>query len=346
MNTSAHSWGGRVHDEHGERDAALTELREKLADGLARARLTKTQLAVQTGLGRTTVQEAFRAGAPAPSAETVAALARVLRLPDTELLNLRRTAASEASPVLAEDLGPGKPIGEWNPHDLEVHPAGTASGGHQQGAVQEWVLPGYVPRGHDRVLAKVAAEAAQGKSRMLVLIGTSSTGKTRACWEAVQPLAAQGWRLWHPYDPTRAEAALGDLERVAPYTVVWLNEAQHYLGNPQIGERIAAALHTLLTHPERRPVLVLGTLWPEYANQYTALPRPAEPDPHSRVRELLAGRTLTIPDTFDQEALRTASALAQNGDRLLADTLTRARSHGRITQDLAGAPELLRRYEH
>ncbi|QHC24625.1 hypothetical protein [Streptomyces sp. GS7] len=60
-----------MHDEHGECEAALTELREKLTDGLARARLTKTQLAVQTGLGRTTVQEAFRAGAPAPSAESL-----------------------------------------------------------------------------------------------------------------------------------------------------------------------------------------------------------------------------------------------------------------------------------
>ncbi|AJC62006.1 hypothetical protein [Streptomyces sp. 769] len=335
-----------MHEEHGERAAALTELREKLTDGLARARLTKTQLAAQTGLGRTTVQEAFRTDAPAPSAETVAALARVLRLPDAELLNLRRTAATETGPVGVEDLGPGKPIGEWNPHDLEVHPAGTASGGHQQGAVPERVLPGYVPRSHDRVLADVAAKAAQGNSRMLVLVGTSSTGKTRACWEAVQPLAAQGWRLWHPYDPTRAEAALDDLERVAPYTVVWLNEAQHYLGNPQIGEQIAAALHTLLTAPDRRPVLVLGTLWPEYTDQYTALPHPDTPDPHSRVRELLAGRTLTIPDTFDQEALHTAATLAQDGDQLLADTLTRARIHGRITQDLAGAPELLRRYEH
>ncbi|GAA2746759.1 hypothetical protein GCM10010440_39870 [Kitasatospora cinereorecta] len=38
---------------------------------------------------------------------------------------------------------------------------------------------------------------------MLVLVGSSSTSKTRACWQAVQPLATAGWRLWHPYDPTR-----------------------------------------------------------------------------------------------------------------------------------------------
>ncbi|MFE4817824.1 tetratricopeptide repeat protein [Streptomyces sp. NPDC056704] len=181
---------------------------------------------------------------------------------------------------------------------------------------------------------------------MVVLVGNSSTGKTRACWEAVQPLAGEGWRLWHPFGPTRAEAALEDLERVRPRTVVWLNEAQHYLGDDQVGERIAAAVHSLLIHPQQTPVLILGTLWPEYARAYTALPRPGGPDSHSRVRELLAGRTLSVPDRFDAPALRAASALAKDGDRLLADTLTRAKTHGQVTQDLAGVPELLQRYEY
>ncbi|MEU9117274.1 hypothetical protein AB0D04_37385 [Streptomyces sp. NPDC048483] len=69
---------------------------------------------------------------------------------------------------------------------------------------------------------------------MAVLIGSFSTGKTKACWEAVQPLAEHGWRLRHLFDPTRAEAALADLRRVGPRTVVWLNEAQHYPGH-QLG---------------------------------------------------------------------------------------------------------------
>ncbi|WP_101254099.1 tetratricopeptide repeat protein [Streptomyces barkulensis] len=245
-----------------------------------------------------------------------------------------------------EDQGPGRPIGEWDPHDLEVHPADAALGGPQPGVVPQRVLPGYVPRDHDQALAHAVADAAEGRSRMLVLVGTSSTGKTRACWEAVQPLAGAGWRLWHPFDPTRARAALEELQRVRPRTVVWLNEAQHYLGDTTVGEQIAAAAHALLTDPGRAPVLVLGTLWPQYADQYTALPTPGSPDPHSRVRELLAGRTLTIPDTFTPEALRAAAALAADGDQLLADALTRARDHGRLAQDLAGAPELLRRYHH
>ncbi|MET9879174.1 hypothetical protein ABZZ36_31790, partial [Actinacidiphila glaucinigra] len=127
--------------------------------------------------------------------------------------------------------------------------------------------------------------------------------------------------------------------------MVWLNEAQHYFGDPRTGERIAAAVHSLLTTSERRPVLILGTLWPQYAESYSALPTPGSLDPYSRVRELLAGRTVIIPDAFDQEALRTAVSYAQEGDVLLADSLTRTGSDGHVTQDLAGAPALLERYD-
>ncbi|MFF3584927.1 hypothetical protein [Streptomyces mirabilis] len=303
--------------------------------------MSKSQLSTKAGVARTTVYEALRSDAPVPSAETVAALAQVLKLPMEELLELRRRAATPFGPDAGNGSGPGRPLSEWDPHDLEVHPAGHAAGG---GGVR--MLPGYVLREHDEVLAGVVRKAASGHSRMLVLVGTSSTGKTRACWQAVQPLAGLGWRLWHPFDPTPADAALADLHQVGPKTVVWLNEAQHYLGNRGAGERIAAAVHHLLVSPERGPVLVLGTLWPEYAHRYTALPAPGGEDPHSRVRELLSGRTLTVPDAFDADALAAAAAVADGGDRLLADALTRARTDGRVTQDLAGAPELLNRYQH
>ncbi|MFF3531288.1 helix-turn-helix domain-containing protein, partial [Streptomyces rubiginosohelvolus] len=329
-----------MHDERTGRtpDSALAELHRRLEAGLVRARLNKTQLAAQSGLSRGTVQQAFKAGAKAPSASTLGALARVLKLSAAELQELRRDAAGGVS-----GDGPGRPIEHWEPHALEVHPAGPALG---SGSVGRRVLPGYVHREHDRLLAWAVRQAGQGSSRMMVLVGESSTGKTRACWEAVQPLAERGWRLWHPFDPTRAEAALEELHDVGPRTVVWLNEAQHYFGDRAFGEQIAAAVHALLVEPERAPVLVLGTLWPEYFKQYTALPVVGGEDRHSRVRELLAGRTESVPDAFDAPALAAATALAEGGDALLADALTRARADGRLGQDLAGGPALLERYRN
>ncbi len=341
MKTGEHGFsGGRTVQSGRSGDGvnpALTELRRKLNDGLARSRMDKKDLPGRSGLGRTTVWEALQDGEPVPSERTVGALARALKLPAEELLALQRDAAGGGGGTRS---APGRPIREWEPHALEVHPAGPGNDvPGKQG------LSGYVERAHDRVLAEVVRHVAAGRSRMVVLVGSSSTGKTRACWEAVQPLADAGWRLWHPFDPTRAAAALGDLHRVAPRTVVWLNEAQHYLGDREAGERIAAALHSLLTTAERAPMLVLGTLWPEYAARYTALPSPGGTDSYSRVRELLSGRTLTVPDAFNAQALAATVALARGGDRLLADALTRARASGRVAQELAGAPELLKRYE-
>ncbi|WP_431683791.1 helix-turn-helix domain-containing protein [Kitasatospora sp. KL5] len=60
-------------------------------------RLTKTQLAARAGLSRGTVQGAFTGGV-VPTADTVAVLARALRLLDVqdELLELQRIAAGKA----------------------------------------------------------------------------------------------------------------------------------------------------------------------------------------------------------------------------------------------------------
>ncbi|MCY1677104.1 helix-turn-helix domain-containing protein [Streptomyces sp. SL294] len=331
-----------MHDEPDRRRSAQSELRSRLDEGRARARLDQTKLARNAGLGRTTVSKALSPRGDVPSVDTVTALAGVLKLPVGELLELRRTAAGEVDVASTDASGPGRPIGQWDPHELEVHPAGPDKG--SSGADGVRALSGYARREHDQVLADAVTAAAAGRSGIVVLVGTSSTGKTRALWEAVQPLAEKAWELWHPFDPSRAEAALEDLHRVGPRTVVWLNEAQHYLGDRKFGERIAAAVHQLLLDEERGPVLVLGTLWPEYAHDYLALPDPSRGDPYSLVRELLAGHTVNIPDTFDAAALAAATALAEQGDTLLADVLTRNRN-GRITQDLAGAPELLRRYE-
>ncbi|MFD8332937.1 transcriptional regulator, partial [Streptomyces solisilvae] len=183
---------------------------------------------------------------------------------------------------------------------------------------------------------------------MAVLVGGPSTGKTRACAEAIRSLDKQSWSLWHPFDPTRAEAALGDLERVGPRTVVWLDELQHYLAaGAGLGERIAAALYTLLTSPERGPVLILGTMGYNHAADLTALPNAdskANDDIHAQARMLLSRRIITVADSFDAVALVDAKQLADEGDRQLALALEQARD-GRVTQFLAGAPDLLRRYQ-
>ena len=137
------------------------------------------------------------------------------------------------------------------------------------------VLPAYVAREHDAALAEVMTAAAAGKSGIAVLVGGSSTGKTRTCWQALELLRdlEPEWQLWHPIDPSPPQAALAGLRSVGPRTVVWLNEAQRYFASPGgAGERVAAGLRDLLRSTGRGPVVVLATLWPQPWNELTAHP--------------------------------------------------------------------------
>jgi hypothetical protein len=148
----------------------------------------------------------------------------------------------------------GRPLGEvTDPFVLEVHrpvqpedvPPGLP------------VLPPYVPREHDQLLGQVVHAAADGRSGIAVLVGGSSVGKTRACWEALALLRDQDppWRLWHPIDPSRPDAALRELAGIGARTVVWLNEAQFYLDPAKagLGERVAAGLRVATARPRPGP---------------------------------------------------------------------------------------------
>ncbi|MCA2215717.1 hypothetical protein [Jidongwangia harbinensis] len=201
----------------------------------------------------------------------------------------------------------------------------------------------YVPRAHDERLAAVVRQAAGGASRMVTLVGDSSTGKTRACREAVRKLPRR-WRLWHPLDPSRPDALLESLAEVRPYTVVWINDAHHYLAtaDPEVGERVAAGLRTLLADEGRAPVLILATLWPGFRAQLTATPPDGRPDPHAQARQLLVGTEVTVPSAFTGADLAGVRAAAAH-DRRLALAVAEAEA-GRVAQYLAGVPELLLRY--
>jgi tetratricopeptide (TPR) repeat protein len=265
-------------------------------------------------------------------------LARAARWDQHDAVARVRTLWVEAK--MAPHLG--QPIGELaDPLALEVHRAIDVGAGQADLPV----LPLYVERAHDVRLQKIVKRAAAGQRVMAVLVGGSSTGKTRACWEAVQVLKPE-WRLWHPIDPGRPEAVIEELVRLGPKTVLWLNEIQHYLLTPgrEIGEQVASSLRELLRDPGRASVLVLGTVWPEYWAALTIAPSVGQPDPHSQARELLTGTDIPVPDSFAGTAVDDLRAAAERDPRW-AKAVTQA-EHGRFTQFLAGVPVLLERYRN
>ncbi|MDR6980844.1 hypothetical protein J2X68_007586 [Streptomyces sp. 3330] len=189
---------------------------------------------------------------PAKQADAVAVVTMLARMAGADGQQAGHEVAALWRQIqLAEPLG--RPVREINAYDLEVH--------HEITWRNVTGLTSYISRHHDLGLQRRITEAAGGSSHLVMLVGPSSSGKTRACYEAVKALP-DDWRLWHPIDPGRPQAALAHLGSVGPKTVIWLNEAHHYLLHPDHGEQIAASLRTLLTDTTRGPILVLGTMWP------------------------------------------------------------------------------------
>ena len=194
-------------------------------------------------------------------------------------------------------------------------------------------LPVYVPRDVDDGLRAGLAAGAQ-RGCFVLLIGGSSVGKTRTLYEAVLAALPEWW-LVHPAGPGEV-AALA--QAPPPRTVVWLDELQRYLdGEDGLTGGVVRALLT------PRPVVIIGTLWPDRYSTYTAVPAPGGPDPRAREREVLdLADVVRIAPEFSPAEQDRARAAA-DGDRRLAVALGAA-GYG-LTQTLAAAPQLVARWE-
>ncbi|WP_348536642.1 DUF4365 domain-containing protein [Nocardia carnea] len=270
-----------------------------------------------------------------------------IRVPADQVLDASaveplRSAAEAGGRRVRRPLG--TLITEYLAVDLEVH--GTVLGAN--------ALSEYVIRDHDNELTKLVMDAVgpAAVSGCAILVGESCTGKTRALYEALHrcgtepgatSAAAAGWRVWPGVNPLPAKRFLDELVEIEPRTVVWLNEAQRYLRDPAIDIRtgIATALLELLTDDSRGPVLILGTLWPEHWRELTRKPPEEQADNFSAARRLLIGNYLQVPAAFTNAEVAAAKG---SEDRLLA-VAARQVTGTAVTQQLAGAPDLLRRYE-
>ncbi|MFD8086427.1 hypothetical protein ACFV4F_32555, partial [Kitasatospora sp. NPDC059722] len=219
---------------------------------------------------------------------------------------------------------------QWGATVLGVHAALT---------VGDWgderITP-YLDREHDRLLRGRLRRAATGrKSALAVLIGRSSTGKTRAAYEAVCG-ELPDWPLLVPSGP----ADLVDwvaTDSVDVRTVLWLDEAQRYLLGP-LGEDCSGALAALLN--QVAPVVVVGSMWPEYARSLTLRPG-RRPDQHIRARSLLEAyrAEIHVPDHLGDD-LAGARKLAAEDPRFAAPRGPRPRRppapRGPVPPALAG----------
>lgn len=234
---------------------------------------------------------------------------------------------------------PDKPrrMASWTPQQLGVHPAV----GDERGKTSSlFVLPTYIERPHDSSVRQYLALLAEGENKGLVVIrGSSCTGKTRTAYEAVKAVLPE-WDLVFPKDADSLLAVLaaGAFECS---TILWLNEAQNFFYG-KYGEAAAAALRRHLEDPG--PALVIATFWPEYHRELTVTPSPGQEDSHHHARELFSQEfRIDVPASFSDAALEEVRARASKDASLSAVLGT---ASGSVTQFLAAAPNLVDHYEH
>jgi hypothetical protein len=204
------------------------------------------------------------------------------------------------------------------PRDLGIHSAMPTVDGDDD-------LPRYVERDFDLKLRLTLAANLPDRGSFVILIGGSSTGKTRSLYEAVCELVPD-WRLYLPVD-------VGDLLelRTAPptRTVFWLDEFQRYLGgNPPLTPECVLAL-------ERGGNLVVGTLWPDQYARWTA----AGGEIQHLVRRAVP---ISVPDSLSPAERETAYEVAEQDGRIRNALDTRDAG---MTQVLAGGPSLVMCWE-
>jgi RNA polymerase sigma factor (sigma-70 family) len=231
---------------------------------------------------------------------------------------------------------PSRPITKWNPFDLAIHHSLATSQGLP-------TLPAYFHRRHDDELDDALSDPIL--SVMIVLVGSSSTGKTRALYEAIHRHAAlRQWPLIYPQDARDLDRAFDD-GRVVPNSVLWLNETQEHLAGAH-GESVAARLRALVNGSVAGPVVVVGTLWPQHWGELTAEPAGGR-DTHHHARQLLLHqvRRIHVPDRFTPAEIDGLDSGGATDPRLLFAAGTSMTTR-KVIQTVAGGPLLVDRFEH
>ena len=296
---------------------------------------------------------AIALGMPVVTAAAAVLIARVFRLPVAPVVvGILGTLPALGLAVLAllsgngrgRRLARGRPARQWDPVQLGVHE--VIGGG---------ALPRYVPRQHDELLAAVL-DRRVAASRLVVIRGGSSTGKSRAAYQAVLE-SLPDWRLDYPRNAAiLAERLDGGL---SPRTVLWLRELRDYASDAD-GSRALGRLADLLDAQER--FIVITTIWPDDWRAYVATAPGTARGESAGAGRLLAGLpelsgsrpehvspgcggVVEIPEEFTTAELDRA---ARDGDAVVAAAVAAARAAGapgQIAQYLAGVPDLLSQYE-
>ncbi|BCB81182.1 hypothetical protein GCM10022251_67720 [Phytohabitans flavus] len=257
-----------------------------------------------------------------PAKEVLSCLLKVLDVPQAD-----RATWQDAWNRLAETQPPS-PIprfDEVSPRQLGIHAAITA-----EESIGD--LPEYVGRDFDDDLRKrISAGIVRGC--FVLLVGRSSSGKTRSLYEAVRMVAPN----WPVVQPAGTGEIVELLDAPRQKIIVWLDEMHRFFGaDPRLTKEHVIRLLQF-------PAIVVATLWPDdYLKRKTprGLGAPAEVENDRRLLEL--AEVVSVPDVLSGPEQAEAERVAETDTRI---RLALDVKDAGLTQVLAAGPDLLHRWE-
>ncbi|MDQ7903543.1 hypothetical protein RB614_03320 [Phytohabitans sp. ZYX-F-186] len=257
-----------------------------------------------------------------PAKEVLTCLLKVFEVPQADQVTWEETwnRLAEAQPP-----GPIPRFDEVSPRQLGIHAAITADDSFGD-------LPEYVSRDFDDDLRKHISAGIE-RGCFVLLVGRSSSGKTRSLYEAVRVVAPN----WPVVQPAGTGEIVELLDGPRQRTIVWLDEMHRFFGaDPRLTKEHIIRLLQF-------PAIVVATLWPDdYLKRKTprGLGAPAEVENDRRLLEL--AEVVSVPDVLSGSEQAEAERVAETDTRI---RLALDVKDAGLTQVLAAGPDLLHRWE-
>lgn len=299
----------------------LSRLKAALDMSLAEIQGRAGRLGLARDLPRATVSEVMN-GRRRPSAEVLSCLLKVFEVPPELCADWHQTWQRLAAAPPADRL---PRFDEVAPRQLGIHAAITA-----EDCLSE--LPQYVTRDFDDDLRKHISERIE-QGCFVLLVGSSSSGKTRSLYEAVN-VVAPNWPVVRPADSGEIVEILDDGRR---RIIVWLDEMERFLdADPQLTREHVIRLLQF-------PALIVATLWPDDFLKRKTPRGSGTPGRIENDRRLFdIAKVVTVPDAFSGPELEEAGRVAQTDSRI---RLALQVEDAGLTQALAAGPDLLHRWQ-
>ncbi|MFJ3608752.1 tetratricopeptide repeat protein [Streptomyces anulatus] len=219
--------------------------------------------------------------------------------------------------------------GEWDALAAGAHRARPDDAGD--------AVPPYVPRDQDTLIRTRLTRAAD-EGGLVLVVGDSTAGKTRACFEALRAELPEH-RVVTPAGGSDLMTAVEVIDRTGARCVVWLDDLEAYLGPDGLEPGLLAEL-------VRLRIPVLATMRYQQFEIFTAPEStPAADTEHARAATV-GGRVLRQLDTVGLDRVWTAGELERAGeaeDDRIADALAHHGPYG-IAEYLAAGPALFQEW--